>query len=277
MEVVEEAVPSLLIEVCVDSVESAVNAVHGGADRLEVCANLGVGGGTTPSPGLVRSIQKAVKDSVPLMVMIRPRVGDFRYSYHEIEVMLSDIASFKELGVRGFVVGALSEDGRVDIETMKRAFDMTRDPEEALSDIIEIGGISRVLTSGHAARAPESITMLESLFDTARKMTGHDLWGLTLMPGSGVNSKTVTPVVQQLLPKGLREIHLSGGRWAESHMHFRRDGSGFGASPENEWRNWKTSRKEIQRVREAADLAWDTYWDKIGQQARPILKDSSES
>ncbi|KAJ2918390.1 hypothetical protein MD484_g1993, partial [Candolleomyces efflorescens] len=211
MEVVEEAVPSLLIEVCVDSVESAVNAVHGGADRLEVCANLGIGGGTTPSLGLVRSIQKAVKDTVPLMVMIRPRVGDFRYSHHEIDVMLGDIASFKELGVRGFVVGALSEDGRVDIETMKRAFDMTRDPEEALCDIIEIGGISRVLTSGHAARAPESVTTLERLFDAAKQMTGHDLWGLTLMPGSGINSKTIGPVVEHLLPKGLREIHLSGG------------------------------------------------------------------
>lgn len=95
-----------------------------------------------------------------------------------------------------------------------------------------------------------------------------------MMPGSGVNSKTIAPVVEHLLPKGLREIHLSGGRWVESHMHFRRDGMGFGASPENEWRTWKTSRKEIQRVREAADFAWDTYWD---QQERPINKASSES
>lgn len=118
------------------ALDAPTSAVKGGADRLEVCANLGAGGGTTPSVGLVRSIQKALRD-VPLMVnglfrtladpeltvsqiMVRPRVGDFVYNHHELEIMLEDIESFKELGIRGFVVGALTKGGTVDIDGMKR-------------------------------------------------------------------------------------------------------------------------------------------------------------
>jgi copper homeostasis protein len=153
---------SLIIEVCVDSVQSAIrclsefivtivhltathlnSATRAGADRLEICANLGAGGGTTPTSGLVRSIQRAVE--VPLMVgidgllcarfsfhfayaqnfllrqiMIRPRIGDFLYSDDELEVILEDIRVFKKLGnIRGFVVGALTKDGQVDVERMK--------------------------------------------------------------------------------------------------------------------------------------------------------------
>ncbi|KAF5323378.1 hypothetical protein D9611_005591 [Ephemerocybe angulata] len=268
---VEEVIPSLLIEVCVDSVESAVNAVKGGADRLEVCGNLGIGGGTTPTPGLVKSIKRALKD-VPLMIMVRPRVGDFRYTSQEIEVMLEDIAYFKELGVRGFVVGVLTEQGSVDIDIMKRpdssirrAFDMTKDPVQALEDIIEIGGISRLLTSGHGKSVPESLGTLELLFKTAKRLQGDAVWGLTIMPGGGVNRNSITTIVQQLLPRGLREIHLSGGRWNSSAMQFKREGMGFGASVEREWAVWATSKKEVYRVREAADFAWDEYWDGISE------------
>ncbi|TFK26645.1 copper homeostasis protein cutC [Coprinopsis marcescibilis] len=215
--------------------------------------------------------------SLLIEVMIRPRLGDFNYSKDELDVMLEDIASFKELGVRGFVVGVLTEDGRVDVETMKRlidvilplevcfhrAFDMTPDPEEALRDIIEIGGISRVLTSGHGQKVPQSLPVIERLFDVAKSLIEAEVWGLTVMPGSGINSKNITPVVEQLLPKGLREIHLSGGAWSRSTMQFQKDGMDMGCSPEHEWVIWKTKEKEIKRVRYGADLAWDKYWDAL--------------
>ncbi|KAG6837654.1 hypothetical protein H0H93_004930 [Arthromyces matolae] len=135
---------SILVEVCVDSVQSAItlDAAQAGADRLELCANLGLGGGTTPSLGLLKSVQKEV--SLPIMVMIRPRTGDFLYSHHELQVMLQDIRIFKGNNVRGIAVGILNREGTVDVKRMKivleaalplevcfhRAFDMTRDAEE---------------------------------------------------------------------------------------------------------------------------------------------------
>ncbi|EAU92567.2 copper homeostasis protein cutC [Coprinopsis cinerea okayama7 len=225
-----------------------------------------------------------MEDALPSLlieVMIRPRVGDFRYTNDEMDVMLEDIASMKDLGVRGFVVGVLTDEGRVDIEAMKklvdtilplevcfhRAFDMTRDPDEALRDIIDIGGISRILTSGHAPKAPDALPVLEKLFDTAKSLFEEDVWGITVMPGSGINHKTVGEVVQQLLPKGLREIHLSGGHWVGSTMQFRKDGMGMAISPEYEWSIWQTREKEIKKVRYAADVAWDDYWDTISAAA----------
>ncbi|KAF5388520.1 hypothetical protein D9757_004690 [Collybiopsis confluens] len=108
---------SILFEICIDSVESALNAVHGGASRLELCGNLGVGGGTTPSLGLFKTVHKAIKPyNIPVMVMIRPRTGDFLYSDADMEVMLEDIRAFKELDVQGFVFGVLTREGRVDVE-----------------------------------------------------------------------------------------------------------------------------------------------------------------
>jgi len=107
------------LEVCVDSVESAIAAVDGGADRLEVCANLGLGGGTTPSLGLIRSIHTAVPNT-PLMVMIRPRVGDFLYTDLELRVMLEDVIQLKATGrVSGVVFGILDSGGRVDVARSK--------------------------------------------------------------------------------------------------------------------------------------------------------------
>ncbi|KAF8215855.1 CutC family-domain-containing protein [Mycena galopus ATCC 62051] len=167
----------LCIEVCVDSVQSVLNAVRGGADRLEVCGNLGVSGRTTPSLGLLKAIQNSV--DVPLMVMVRPCTGDFLYSEDEIEVMLKDIHIFKQYNVCGVVLGALRPDGQVDVEVMKRlvdealplqvcfhhAFDMNCNPAKALADVMNIGRVSRILTSGHGPTAPKSLDTLESLFE----------------------------------------------------------------------------------------------------------------
>ncbi|KAG9314098.1 CutC family-domain-containing protein [Chiua virens] len=118
VDAVHERPSKLTIEVCIDSVESAAAAVRGGANRLELCSNLGYGGGTTPSIGLLRSVKKAVPN-IPIMAMVRPRAGDFVYSEGELDVMLQDISVFKEHGVQGVVFGALTASGDVDESKVK--------------------------------------------------------------------------------------------------------------------------------------------------------------
>ncbi|KAG6814145.1 hypothetical protein H0H92_002140 [Tricholoma furcatifolium] len=264
-------VSSLLIEVCVDSVRSAIIAAQAGADRLELCANLGVGGGTTPSLGLLRSVQNAV--NIPIMVMIRPRTGDFLYSDEEVEVMLEDIRVFKEHNVRGIVVGMLDKDGRVDVERMKcivdealpievcfhRAFDMTREADEALRDIESIGGISRILTSGQGKTALEALPTIESLFNTTKELIDDEPWGLTILPGSGINPTSIDSVLDRLLPLGLQEIHMSGSRWVEGDMSFRREGMGMGIGDEGEWGVWVVDGEKVSEVRGIADERWDAH------------------
>jgi len=267
---------SLVIEVCVDTIESAIAAVKGGADRLEVCANLANGGGTTPTLGLIRTIYNLV--DVPLMIMIRPRVGDFLYSREELAIMLEDIRIIKELGlgsrVRGFVLGVLNREGRVDVECMKvlvdeilplevcfhRAFDMTRDPLEALHDIDDIGGISRILTSGQANKVLDGLSTLDSIFKTRQSIIQDEAWGLAIMPGSGINGDTLPKLLETLLPLNLREIHLSGGRWLPSEMPFQRSGLHFGAGKEGEMGVWRTEEQEVRLVREIADAMWRDYY-----------------
>ncbi|KAG5647745.1 hypothetical protein DXG03_008468 [Asterophora parasitica] len=252
-------VSSIVIEVCVDSVQSAITAKQAGADRLELCANLGLGGGTTPSLGLLKAVQRAA--------MVRPRTGDFLYSDEELEVILEDIRIFKESGVRGIVVGVLDKDGRVDVERMKqivdealplevcfhRAFDMTRDADEGLADIEGIGGISRILTSGQGKSVPEALSTLESLFRTTRDLIENEPWGLSILPGSGINPETVGPILDALLPLGLREIHLSGGGWIQGDMAFKREGMGMGVGGDGEWGVWTTDGVKVREVREIAD------------------------
>ncbi|KIM47501.1 hypothetical protein M413DRAFT_61704 [Hebeloma cylindrosporum] len=206
--------------------------------------------------------------------MIRPRVGDFLYSKGELGVMLEDIRAFKDLGnIRGFVVGALTKDGRVDVEFMKiivdeilplevcfhRAFDMTKDPLEALSDIADIGGISRILTSGHHAKVTEGLMTLKTLFDKRKELVDDDAWGLTIMPGSGINYKTLPTLLDTLLPLGLREIHLSGGKMVPSDMSFRRDGMGMGAGGNEDWTVWCTQEEEVLKVKTTADKMWKEF------------------
>ncbi|KAF4612218.1 hypothetical protein D9613_004239 [Agrocybe pediades] len=266
---------SLLLEVCVDSVQSAIAAAAGGADRLEVCSNLGAGGGTTPSLGLVKSIRKALRD-ISLMILIRPRVGDFVYTKQEVEVILEDIRMFKNIGsIRGFVVGALDREGRVGVECMKRivdeilplevcfhrAFDMTRDAIEAFSTISDLGGVSRILTSGLKPKAPDGLPTLEKLFKTRKQLVEDDAWGLAIMPGSGINSSTISPLLKSLIPLGLREIHLSGGTWMPGQMVFRRPGMGMGVDedPKKEWGVWCTNEEEIRKVRKLADDVWKEF------------------
>ncbi|KAL9716403.1 hypothetical protein Ac2012v2_000850 [Leucoagaricus gongylophorus] len=239
------------------------SAANGGADRLELCTNLGSGGGTTPSLGLLKLVKDAVKE-IPIMVMIRPRVGDFVFSELELEVMLEDIRTFRDLGIRGFVVGILTREGCVDIERMRRpvsssilcfhrAFDMTKDGDTALRDIMEIGGVSRIMTSGQEPMVAQALTKLEHLFRLSSTLTDHEVWGITILPGSGINAKTVPEILSRLLPLGLREIHLSGGQWVPNDMIFKRPNMGMGFGGGSEWGIWRTQTDKIREVRKIVD------------------------
>ncbi|MEE9463757.1 MAG: copper homeostasis protein CutC [Bacteroidales bacterium] len=146
-----------LLEVCIDSFESALNAQAGGADRVELCDNL-YEGGTTPSIGMISMVRESL--SIKLNVIIRPRGGDFLYSDAEYDIMKFDILKAKEAGADGLVFGLLLPGGLVDIErtrelvelarpmsvTFHRAFDMTPEPFKAIDDIIRTGAMEFHLT-----------------------------------------------------------------------------------------------------------------------------------
>ncbi len=228
----------LIIEVCVDSVESAIAAQEGGADRVELCDNL-MEGGTTPSAGTIEVCRARLR--IGLNVIIRPRGGDFCYSAIEFEVMRRDIMRAKTLGVDGLVFGILTPGGHVDIDrtrelvelsrplsvTFHRAFDMTADPRGALEDLIGLG-VDRVLTSGQEASALEGIDLIRDLVQQARDR-------IVVMPGGGVG-RHIRKIVARA---GVREVHVTGTTSVESRMSYRNSRVYMGAplrSPEFSWR-----------------------------------------
>jgi copper homeostasis protein len=197
----------MLLEVCVDSVESACAAQDGGAARVELCANLDVGG-TSPERSMVRSVRDHI--AIALHVMIRPRGGDFCYSDHEFNLMLQEVDDIKALGVNGVVFGILDRMGNVDVErsrrilesarpmsvTFHRAFDECPDLLRGLEDLKSIG-IDRVLTSG--GRSP----ILRNV-DLLRKLVLHSSGAVRVMAGGGVNLENVPEIVKR---SGVREVH----------------------------------------------------------------------
>jgi copper homeostasis protein len=242
------------IEICVDSVESAVAAEQGGADRVELCANL-LEGGTTPSTGCIQWTRAKIK--IGLQVMIRPRGQDFLYSDLEWAVMQADVADAKRLGADGVVVGCLTPDGEIDEPklrelialtrplpvTFHRAFDMCRDPQRALEQLIALG-VERVLTSGQEATAFEGLDLIAAL---QRQSAGRIL----IMPGGGINARNVEKIIAAT---GVSEVHLSARSTVQSGMRHRNSRCFMGGvlrPPEFEW---KTTRAEavqavVQRAR----------------------------
>jgi copper homeostasis protein len=211
----------MTIEIVVYNIESALKAQQGGADRIELCENPGEGG-TTPSYGTVEVVRQNV--SIDVFVMIRPRGGDFCYSANEFHAMKRDIAQYQKLGVDGFVFGILNANGSLDKKRCKelinlcrplkvtchRAFDMTRDPQEALEDCIEIG-FNRILTSGRQPQAIKGVGLISELIEKANNR-------IIIMPGSGVNENTVVDIVKT---SGAGEIHFSAATVRDSAMQFR--------------------------------------------------------
>jgi copper homeostasis protein len=213
----------VLVEACVDSVESARAAEAGGAQRIELCENL-YEGGTTPSPGLIALARERVQ--IPVHVLVRPRGGDFIYDEDELRVMLGDIAFCKEVGVAGIVLGALFPDGALDdrstrllVEaarplsvTFHRAFDLVRDPFEALDTLMALG-VDRVLTSGGA---PTAIEGMETLAALAWRSEGR----ATIIAGGGITEHNVGRIVTEA---GVSEVHVRPTKRRDSQMRFRRE------------------------------------------------------
>ena len=190
-----------LIEACVDSYASAMAASRAGADRLELCVHLVIGG-TTPTHALFRQVQR--DSGVPINVLIRPRFGDFLYTEPELEEMCEEIAAFRDLGANGVVIGALTPDGELDLAQMRRmmacagqmevtlhrAFDMTRDPFRALEDAVSLG-CRTILSSGQAANAALGAPLLA-------KLNGQAAGRIDLMAGCGVKRTNIAGIADTL-------------------------------------------------------------------------------
>lgn len=196
----------ILLEISVESVEAAAAAERGGADRIELCCDLSVGG-LTPDLALIRAVRQQLQ--IPIFVMIRPRGGDFVYSLAEFTQMKKSIAEAKDAGADGLVFGILKPNGTVDVDhtrelvelaqplpvTFHRAFDSCADFSQALEDVSR-SGASRILTSGGSAGALEGIDNIAMLIMVADQVT--------IVPGAGINMRNI---LQIAAATGAREFH----------------------------------------------------------------------
>ncbi len=237
----------VLFEACVDSVESAIAAQEGGADRVELCADL-LEGGVTPSAGVIYLTRQHLH--IPIHVLIRPRGGDFCYTEGEFQVMRLDIEIAKQLNANGVVLGILKPDGSVDRDrmvtlvkiarplsvTFHRAFDMASDPFLALDTLIDLG-IERILTSGQAASAMDGAELIHDLVQRAGSR-------VIIMAGAGVNEQNVGEVIKQT---GVKEVHGSLRTRRESPMQFRNPRCSMNGSAIPS--DYELSATDLQRVR----------------------------
>lgn len=237
-----------ILEVCVGSVASAIAARDGGAVRVELCSALEVGG-VTPSLGLMREVRAI--EGLKLHILIRPRGGDFLYDDAEVACMEQDIIAARECGADGVVIGALTADGDIDVSvchrlveaagnmsiTFHRAFDMCREPMQALDDIIALG-CNRLLTSGRAGTAVEGVSLLKQLVEVAGDR-------VIIMPGCGVNANNASYILDAT---GACEIHASARRSVGSGMVYRHSGVSMGNSENDEYARKETSLEEVQRI-----------------------------
>jgi len=246
--------PQVSLEVCANSVTSALAAQDGGAVRVELCENL-YEGGTTPSYGEIALARKLLH--IKLYVLIRPRGGDFLYSDLEFEVMLADVKYCVEAGCDGIVVGVLDADGAVDKArcaeliglakraglgvTFHRAFDVCADMYQAMEDVIELG-CERILTSGGKSMAMEGANTIAHLVE---KAAGR----IKIMPGSGVSEKNVHDLVNFTK---VDEVHSSARIRVPSKMNYKNDHILMGSDYSDEYTIDVTG---IERVREILKMA----------------------
>ncbi len=242
---------NVVFEIVSYTIESALKAQEGGADRIELCDNPGAGG-TTPSAGMVAQVRQHL--SIDLVVMIRPRGGDFLYSLDEYHAMRKDIEMCKRASADGVVLGILKADGTLDKErcrklielarpmkvTCHRAFDMTRDPLVALEDCIDVG-FDRILTSGQQSEASNGMELIKTLVQQANGR-------IVVMPGGGVNENTVAEILSKT---GASEIHFSAATVRESNMQFRNNQiTGLGSETDGEWLIRTVDPGRIRKMRD---------------------------
>ena len=246
---------NVLVEVCVDSVASAIAAERGGARRVELCSGL-MEGGTTPSAGLIEMTRAAVK--LDLAVMIRPRGGDFCYDEVEFEIMRHDVALAKRLGANAVVFGILDINGNVDVArtqlltdearplsvTFHRALDMTADMLSALDDVAAAGA-DRVLTSGGEPTSVQGAEMIRQLVQRAQGK-------IVIMPGSGIKPENARRLVEHT---GVTEIHVGLRSSLPSPMLHRNPRIAMGSVEGREYQRFVVLEEEVRKLCAALSYA----------------------
>lgn len=245
-----------ILEVCIDSLASARAAIAGGADRLELCSALAVGG-LTPYPELLEQIRK--ESDIPIRCLMRPRAGDFLYTPEEIDMMATQITRLAQLGADGFVIGCLDTNGNLDQQammplvkaaagkglTLHRCIDVSCDPCKTYLDAKTLR-IDTVLTSGAAGnclKGMETIGQLLQLRDTCD--------GPEVLVGAGVNAKVIA-AFREKFPTACA-FHMSGKIEIESSMRFRREGVPMGLPGLDEWHIQQTDEISVRAARLALD------------------------
>lgn len=243
-----------LLECCVDSVESAINAAKGGADRLELCSGLVIGG-ITPTGALYKEIRKYT--DIPIHVLLRPRFGDFCYSAYEVSVIEEEIVRFRELGANGIVIGALLPDGSLDREamqrfmkaaegmsvTMHRAFDVASDPQSVLEEAVELG-VNTILTSGCEDSCMAGKDCIRKLVEQADRR-------IDILVAGGVNAQ----VIRELQPyTGAVSFHMSGKVTLDSRMEYRTDRVHMGLPSLSEYEIFQTSMENVREAKKALNI-----------------------
>jgi len=239
-----------LLECCVDSLESALAAEAGGADRLELCGSLMIGG-VTPSMSLLELVRE--RTNIRVNVLLRPRFGDFCYTEGEMEQLRRDVIQCRERGADGVVVGILCPDGTLDTQrmavlreaagemkmTLHRAFDLCADPFAALEQCEQLG-VDTILTSGQKNTALEGSALLAQLVERAAR-TGK----VDILVGSGVKSQNLPQLIRTTRATS---YHMSGKITLQSAMTFRREGVNMGLPLLSEYDIWRTDQEEVARA-----------------------------
>ncbi len=242
---------NVTLEICIDSVASAVASERGGAERVELCSNLPEGG-VTPSAGMIAAVRSAV--ALRLHVIVRPRAGDFCYSEREIDVMCHDVESAKALGADGVVLGILDPSGHVDVArtrrlvdlarpmpvTFHRAFDMTDDLFRALEDVCA-AGVQRVLTSGGEGSAMDGAENIARLIAAAKAR-------VSIMAGGGIRVHNAQEIVRRT---GVREIHAGLSAAVESSMKYRKPQVVMGKNVASEYQHLQVLEQDVAALRTA--------------------------
>ena len=245
-----------ILEVCVDSYASAMAAIAGGADRLELCSALSVGG-LTPSAALLKQIRRV--SNIPIRCLMRPRGGDFLYTPEEMEQMSMEMVALREAGADGFVIGCLDADGELDGNTMKpllkeasglgltlhRCIDVSRNPEDTYRRAMALG-FDTVLTSGGAGKCVDGMETIGKLLNIRDAGNGPEI-----LIGAGVNAKVIR-AFRERFPQS-RAFHMSGKTEVESAMRFRREGVPMGLPGLDEWHIPVTSEEAVREAKQALE------------------------
>lgn len=241
-----------ILEVCVDSYASAMAAIAGGADRVELCSALSVGG-LTPSAALLRQIRRV--SGIPIRCLMRPRGGDFLYTTEEVEQMAMEMRVLREAGADGFVIGCLTADGELDGKAMEplldaasglgltlhRCIDVSRDLCRTYRDAAELG-FDTVLTSGGAGKCLDGLETIGQLLKLRDGSNGPEI-----LIGAGVNAGVIA-AFRTKLPDA-RAFHMSGKTEIESGMRFRREGVPMGLPGLDEWHIPVTSEEAVREAK----------------------------